>query len=218
MNVQSPNWICLPYRRFRQVEYHPITTVTDGSPVEFDVSGTGDDYIDFANTMLFVKVKVVRLNGNNIAADAVVGPVNLFLHSLFSQVDISLNGSLITSSTNTYPYRAMLETLLSYGRDAKTSQLTSAMYYKDTAGNMDSLDFEHADAVNQGLSVRRHMTRQSRVIDMMGRIHGDIFFQERYMLNEVNVKLKLVRSKDAFCLMGDADYVKGKDNACIAVR
>ena len=53
---------------------------------------------------------------------------------------------------------------------------------------MDSLDFEHADAVNQGLSVRRHMTRQSRVIDTMGRIHGDIFFQERYVLNEVNVK------------------------------
>jgi len=41
------------------MEYHPITTVTDGSPVEFDISSTGDDYIDFANTMLFVKVKVV---------------------------------------------------------------------------------------------------------------------------------------------------------------
>ena len=59
--------------------------------------------------------------------------MNLFLHSLFSQVDISLNGTLITASTNTYPYRAM-ETLLSYGNDAKTSQLTSAMFYKDTAG------------------------------------------------------------------------------------
>ena len=48
------------------VEYHPITTVTDGSPVEFDISGTGDDYIDFGNTKLFVKIKVVRLNGNNM--------------------------------------------------------------------------------------------------------------------------------------------------------
>ena len=35
----------------------------------------------------------------------------------------------------------------------------------------------------------------------MGRIHADIFFQERYMLNEIGVKIKLVRSKDAFCLM-----------------
>ena len=42
-------------------------------------------------------------------------PVNVLLHSMFSQEDVSLNGTLISSSTNTYPYRSMLETLLSYG-------------------------------------------------------------------------------------------------------
>ena len=81
------------------VEYHPLTTVRDGSPIEFDVSGTGDDYVDFANTMLYVKAKVTQANGHNLAHGADVGPVNLFLHSLFSQVDISLNGTLIISST-----------------------------------------------------------------------------------------------------------------------
>ena len=39
---------------------------------------------------------------------------------------------------------------------------------------------------------------------MTGRLHADIFFQERYMLSEVGVKIKLVRSKDAFCLLGTA--------------
>jgi len=129
------------------VEYHPMTTVTDGSPIEFDISGTGEDYIDFANTMLYVKAKVTLNNGNDLAANAAVGPVNLFLHSLFSQVDISQNGTLITASTNTYPYRALLETLLSYGEDAKKTQLTSALFYKDQAGRMDSVDFAAA-AVN----------------------------------------------------------------------
>jgi len=42
------------------VEYHPLTTVSDGSPIEFDVSGTGDDYVDFGNTMLHVKAKVTE--------------------------------------------------------------------------------------------------------------------------------------------------------------
>jgi len=37
---------------------------------------------------------------------------------------------------------------------------------------------------------------------MIGCIHGYIFFQERYLLNEVGIKLRLMRSKDAFCLMG----------------
>ena len=200
------------------VECHPLTTVSDGSPIEFDVSGTGDDYIDFANTMLYVKAKVTQANENNLAAAAEVGPVNLFLHSLFSQVDISLNGTLITSSTSTYPYRAMLETLLTYGQDAKSSQLTSALYYKDTSGNMDSLDFANADAINNGLATRRRLTRQSQVIDMMGRIHTNIFFQERYMLNEVGVKIKLIRNKDTFCLMGDDDYKVKITHASLFVR
>jgi len=199
------------------VEYHPLTMVSDGSSIEFDVSGTGDDYIDFANTMLYVKAKVTQDNGNNLAAGAEVGPVNLFLHSLFSQVDISLNGTLITSSTNTYPYRAMLETLLSYGEDAKSSQLTSALYYKDIAGKMDSIDFAAAN-VNSGLGTRRTLARESRVIDMMGRIHADIFFQDRYMLNEVGVKIKLIRSNNAFCLMGDAAYKVKIMHASLFVR
>jgi len=36
---------------------------------------------------------------------------------------------------------------------------------------------------------------------MIRRPHADIFFMERYMLNEVGVQIKLVRSKDALCLM-----------------
>jgi len=36
---------------------------------------------------------------------------------------------------------------------------------------------------------------------MIGRIHANIFFQNRYLLNQVNVKIKLVRSRNSFCLM-----------------
>ena len=38
---------------------------------------------------------------------------------------------------------------------------------------------------------------------MIERIHAVIFFHERYMLNEVGIKVRLVRSKDAFSLLGD---------------
>jgi len=39
---------------------------------------------------------------------------------------------------------------------------------------------------------------------MMGRIHGDIFFQQKYLLNQVDIKIKLIRGNDNFCLMGAA--------------
>ena len=99
--------------------------MADSSPIEFHVDASGEDYIDFANTMLYVKAKITRVDGTNLKVDSPIRPSNLFLHSLFSPVDVSLNGTLITASTNTYPYRAMMETLLSYGEDAKRTQLTT---------------------------------------------------------------------------------------------
>ena len=66
-----------------------------------------------------------------------------WMHSLFSQIDVSLNGTLVTPSTNTYAYRAYIETLLSHGAEAKNSQLTSALWYKDTAGHMGAIDDEN---------------------------------------------------------------------------
>jgi len=150
------------------IKYHPITSLADGSPIEVDVSASGEDYIDFANTLLYVREKLTAMDNANLAADAAVGPVNLFLHSMFSQVDISLNGTLITSSTNTYPYRAVLETLLSSGEDTKTSQLTSALFYKDQAGVMDSIEFGgDVAARNSGLVQRRSIAAQSREFDSM---------------------------------------------------
>jgi len=164
------------------IEYHPLTTVADGSPIEFDVGTSGEDYIDFGNTMLYVKAKIIRADGTNLANDSPIGPSNLFLHSLFSQVDVSLNGTLFTASTNSYPYRAMRETLLSYGEDAKRTQLTSTLFYKDRTSRMDSMDLAD-NAANDGQLKCRALGLESRTFDMVGHLHADIFCQDRYMIN-----------------------------------
>jgi len=192
------------------VEYQPISSIQNRAPIEFDVSGTGEDYIDCSSVLLYVRAKITEANGTNLVAASTAAPVNQLLHSMFSQVDISLNGTLISSSTNTYAYRAMFETLLSYGEDAKKSQLTCELFYKDDPGRMEStLTAADADGnqPNQGLQTRRNFVTESREFDMIGRIHGDIFFQERHMLNGVDMKIKLIRSRDTFCLMG-ADGAK----------
>jgi hypothetical protein len=191
------------------VEYRPISTLTDGAPIEFDVTSSGDDYLDFASSYLHVKAKIERANGDALVPADTVGPVNNLLHSLFSQVDVSLNGTLITNSSNTYHYRAYLENLLSYGPAAKSSQLTTELFYKDEAGKMDKANpLADADAdKNKGLAKRHSFIVRSREVDLIGRIHSDIFFQQRYMLNEVNTKIKLTRSKDSFCLMATGDHV-----------
>ena len=90
--------------------------------------------------MLHVQVKVTRANGNDLDAAEPVGPVNNWLHSLWSQVDLSLNGTLVTASSNSYAYRAYIETMLSYGFDAKSTQLTNQLWYKDKSSRMNAVE------------------------------------------------------------------------------
>jgi len=167
--------------------------------------------------MLLVQAKIVNMDGTDTADADPMGPINLWLYSLFSQVDISLNGTQVTTSTNTYPYLAMIKKLLSDGDNAKETQLTASLFYKDQAGRMDVVDFGEA-ARNRGLWNRSRFTHGSRVVDMIGRIHADIFFQNRYLLNEVNVKIKLVRSRNSFCVMSANPFQAKVDSAIMFGR
>ena len=109
----------------RWVEHQPLTSLDSGGPIEFMLPGTRDAYLDLANTYLLIRAKVFR--GDGTAADTQVAPVNNWLHSLFSQVDVYINDTLVTPSSNTYPFCAYVETLLSYGTEAKKTQLISQL-------------------------------------------------------------------------------------------
>ncbi|GIY08459.1 uncharacterized protein F54H12.2 [Caerostris darwini] len=173
------------------VEFHPLSNVFDGGPVEFHSSGSGEEYVDLSQTQFYVKAKIVKANGTPLEKDEKIGPVNLFMHSLFSQMDISLNDRVDSNSSNIYSYRSYFETLLNHVFDYKTSQLTSEMFYKDN---------------DDGLKLCSKFFELSVTVDMIGGLHGDLFHQERLLLNLVDVKIKLIRSKSEFCLQGDAGY------------
>ena len=68
---------------------------------------------------------------------------------------------------------------------------------------MDRPNPAHAneDERNSGLHKRASIMYDGETVDMIERIHSYIFFQNRFMLNEVNVKVRLVRNKDSFCLI-----------------
>ena len=90
----------------QDIEYHPFTALEKSGPIKFVIDGTGDEYLDLYHTNLYVEAKVVCADGSALPEDTDVAPVNLTLHSLFSQVDVSLNDRLVTSSKATYPYHA----------------------------------------------------------------------------------------------------------------
>ena len=63
------------------------------------------------------------------------------------------------------------------------------------------MDATNVKGGNTGLVERRRYIAESRIVEMMGRLHVELFLQDRCLLNGVSVKIRLVRSKDAFSLM-----------------
>ena len=86
------------------------------------IPGTGDAYLNLANTFLLIRPKVVRGVGTDLAANTPVAPVNNWIDSLFSQVDMYPNDMIVTPSSNTSPFRAYVDTVLGYGTEAKNAQ------------------------------------------------------------------------------------------------
>ena len=78
-------------------------------------------------------------DGEPLAATADLVLVNFWLHALFRH---DCERHFTHHSNNTYPYKAYIEILLSFGTESKQSKLTALVCYTDT--NNFSLD-QHND-------------------------------------------------------------------------
>ena len=113
-----------------------------------------------------------------------------------------MGGKVISSSTNTYPFRAYIETLLNYSKEAKNTQLGMGLFYKDTAGHFDELD---PTSDNTGLNKRHEFGKLSKTMFLQGRVYSEIFNQGRLLLNELPLKVTFQRHKNNFTLLSPAE-------------
>ncbi|KAK3933085.1 hypothetical protein KUF71_017346 [Frankliniella fusca] len=177
----------------------PLANFDSATTIELEAPGVGYAYLDPAHMLLYIKQKIVNADGSDITAadnsDATL--VNYGLHAQFCQIDASINGTVISQSSMTYPWRAYIEAFLNYDKAAKDTHLQQRMWHEDTAGHHDSLDSNQ----NLGLAWRRSRTKLSREFEMMGPLHLDICNTDRLLLNNCTLRVKLTRSRDAFALM-----------------
>ena len=117
-----------------------------------------------------------------------------------NQVNVILGGKLISSAANTYAHRSILEVLLNYDKEVAESQLGCGYFLKNTAGQMEEMDISADSVLNTGLETRSEWTKTSKIFDLQGRIHSDLFNQEKLILNGVDLMVKLHGHKLECCL------------------
>ena len=177
----------------------PISKLNDNGPIEFNIENSTEKFIDLANSFIKFKIQILKHDGTKLGDDNAVIPINYSIGTMFNQVDVNLGGTTISSSNNLYSYRAYVEALLNFGKEAKKSQLQMGMYSREPAEKF------------------KTYFGKSKIVDISGQIHCDIFNQGRLILNGLPLKIAFHRNRSAFLFMSEEDNPNYKLNIIEAI-
>lgn len=179
------------------VEFRPINQISEYSALEFNIPPLSTGYMDLKNSRMKIKLRILNPLNNPITAEDDVGLANLPLHTIFAQVDTSLQQTPVSKLGTNYPYKAYIDTLLTTSANNYGVRY-SQLFIKDSN---DPDDADPIKGMNTGLFLRHLFTKEGKILDLEGPLQIDLFQQERLILNGVSLSLKLWPSKDAFKLM-----------------
>ncbi|KAG8235302.1 hypothetical protein J437_LFUL014941 [Ladona fulva] len=178
----------------RTVPYETLSSLDNQSSLEFSISTSMDPYIDLATIELKLLVKLCKADGSNLSGNVNKQPgvVNNILHSLFDQCNVYINGTQVTPSDDHY----------AYCRESVESHLACDGWVIDTGDNINKQD----DA-NVGFTKRRNLFANSKVVQLVGKLHGDIFSQSLYLIGGATLGIKLSLAKPSFYILEDDENV-----------
>lgn len=184
--------------------HHPQNEykTTNSDTINFIIPATGTKYIDLAETKLYIRFKIVNSKNEDLTYDAahpndpeksdIVSPINNILGSLFSNIDLYLNGVLISNpSINSYAYIDYMKKLLNTSITTKKHTLSASGFY---------LDNNEPYKNNKSWQTRRGLVKNNSIIEIMGHLSIDFFNQNKYLLNNVEIRLNFNKTANNFFL------------------
>ena len=194
--IEKGEWECV----------QPQNPITDEGPYSFRLPANMYS-LDLQRNYIHMVLRIVDSNNEAIkpptAPKKGVAPVNLLAKAFFRNVRLFIGGHLVSDANNMYMYRAFLETELSANTEAKTTHLQTALYHDDTP--LDKLD----SADNDGWKKRQDRFQNGEWVELVAPLHIDLFHQEKYLVNNVDLRLELTRNSDPFlldCFDDDPQY------------
>ena len=176
------------------VDYYPISTVTSNAPIEYYIPGNSEDYIDLNSCELLVKIKVTKADGTAVdQTKDFVALNNLAIATLFQDASLTIGETQIEGGDMTYAYKAYFKTVTQFTPAAQESHMLAMGWYKDEHGKFDV-------KTNAGFKKRQTVVGDSLSVEFGGPLYFDLFNQERPLISQTDMRIKLLPNKPEFAL------------------
>lgn len=165
------------------------------TPIEFNVNSDHLHYINLHDSELRLNVSLKKKDGTAIENTVQLGCVNNLLDSLFSNVEIFINGQPIQNNSAYHPFASYFQKILKLG-DKYFTSFSSGLFLKDAFPNIAN------NENNPDFKVRADLIRSDTGVNLIGRIQHCIFDQDVLLPNHVSIKIVLRKSSPEFVLFG----------------
>lgn len=177
-------------------KFFPSTAPSDAAvPIIFNIPSTDTHYVDLSQTALYLRCKILKTNFSAVADTEVVAPVNQLLHSAFQQVNLYINDTKVTPPSTFYAQRAMIETILLFGKEVNKTQNIAAGYFNDTDNSI-----AMSTTGDSSYAKRARLALGSKEFELMGRPRLDLFHQHKYLPPSFDMRLEFIRNNDEFVI------------------
>lgn len=206
----------------REYMFRPLQQLETGGPFTFYIPGESGLYIDPESIRLEGQLVILKKNDaggwvkldeadTDVVADPTNAPdvksgpgvclINSIGTSLFESVKVTLNGAHVNFiHTQDTHYKAYLETILTYGRDAAETHLRCNGFAMDKANQFDVIKG------NDGAEERAKWTDLSSIVEFSSPIHNDILSVEKFLPDMLALSITLTKAPDRFLLQRLKNY------------
>lgn len=173
-------------------EHRPLSTLQSNQPIEFIIPTAYDEYLSPREAIFYLRLHVILKSTTTTAIVAddwkKVTPVNNLLHSLFESIEVHIGDKQINAASSAYPYLAFFDTLINLNKDAITTYLTASLSYKEDATRRSMISADGSDK------------KIGKSLELAGKLHLDIFNQDKSIIGGSTMKIKMIPHKPTFYL------------------
>ena len=190
--------------------FRPMSAASSSGPFSFVIPSDPEKFTDAESFRLHGRMRIrkkdtVNHELSNLNGES-VSPVNNIFNSLWSAVNVKLNGCDISDpSSKWYAYKAYFENHLSYSTSTKENILSFKGYIPDSINNFDDVGdtANNTASKNKGFEQRKKLFAGSKWVYFCINLHNDITTLRKHIPPGVKIEIDFERNPDSFCLLSD---------------
>jgi hypothetical protein len=197
----------------KETTHMPLSAITNAeSPIQFEFETGIDEYLDLSRCELKVKLyikleKSVKAKENDKQIKTKdwknVSPINYLLNTMFKQVKLEIDQTVISGQDKYYSYLAYMNAIFNISKEVKETHMQTACWFKDKTSFMNTANLERSELFTPNIVD----VNTGQKVELIGQLHFDLADQIKNIPGGHSFRITLLPHEPKYYMLNTEDLV-----------